>query len=400
MISCEDNSDYQNEFFGNKAVVEIEKYKMNFSHERDKIGADFDFAAGSSLHFHEKDKRGNLIFYSITDRGPNFPYKKDDGMTLISFSPEFNPTIVKFMVTPDRHLRWLDSLHIYHGSEKVIGFPQDNFLGESYMDAAFNRITNDKFGLDTESIAIDATGNFWIGDEYGPSLNHLDQNGQIINRYLPGKGLPEIFKRARANRGFEAVTVAPNGKVYAILEGNIKYAKAIKDQDKILLMLELDPVSKITKLYAYPWDKSIYNSPDTMKISDMAAIDNNHFLVVEQGEDKNGKNRNSIYQIELNNATDLSHANIEDGVDISQIKMIAKRELLNMHDYGWRYEKLEGLTVIDDATIAVTNDSDFDLNFIEVNEKRGVIKPIFSEVNTGTNLWIIKLKESLRPRPN
>lgn len=49
----------------------------------------------------------------------------------------------------------------------------------------------------------------------------------------------------------------------------------------------------------------------------------------------------------------------ERDLDRAGVRPVAKSALLNLADLGWRLEKLEGLAIVDDATLAVVDDNDF-----------------------------------------
>ena len=81
-----------------------------------------------------------------------------------------------------------------------------------------SRLNNDIDGLDTEGIAVDKNGNFWLCDEYGPFIVKADKHGKIIEKYGPKEGLPEILKYRVPNRGFEGFTIDEKGYVYAAVQ--------------------------------------------------------------------------------------------------------------------------------------------------------------------------------------
>jgi len=43
------------------------------------------------------------------------------------------------------------------------------------------------------------------------------------------------------------------------------------------------------------------------------------------------------------------------------VKLAQKREVVDLRKLGWQQEKVEGLSLIDDRTLAVINDNDFGL---------------------------------------
>ena len=45
--------------------------------------------------------------------------------------------------------------------------------------------SKDVWGIDSEGIAVDANGNFWICEEGGPTIWKLNKNGVVVKRYTP-----------------------------------------------------------------------------------------------------------------------------------------------------------------------------------------------------------------------
>ncbi|MGB3083107.1 MAG: esterase-like activity of phytase family protein, partial [Saprospiraceae bacterium] len=89
----------------------------------------------------------------------------------------------------------------------------------------------DTFGIDPEGIVVDKDGNFWLCEEGGATIWKLDPNGVLLKRYTPYANLPgaqsvdvqidTVFKYRKNNRGFEGISITPNGKIYAIIQSGI-----------------------------------------------------------------------------------------------------------------------------------------------------------------------------------
>jgi hypothetical protein len=85
--------------------------------------------------------------------------------------------------------------------------------------------------FDIESLQRTPDGTFWIGDEFGPFLLHVDRTGRLLQAPigLPGAKAPQNPTLApgetptvRSSRGFEAVAISRDGRtLYTILEASL-----------------------------------------------------------------------------------------------------------------------------------------------------------------------------------
>ena len=260
--------------------------------------------------------------------------------------------------------------------------------------------------MDTESISVLKNGNYVVGDEYYPSISIVRRtDGEILKILVPGDGLPKILQHKNFNKGFEALTVAANGKIYGLLEGVIDLDKTSRENSKIIRMIEIDLETGNTRMFAYGFDYSNFKKSDDVKIGDIAAIDSENFILVEQGKNKNGKNTNLIYKIGIKDATDISNIKLSDNrelehgnlSELKHISFVSKELILNPREYNWREDKLEGLAIVNEYTIAITNDNDFAIRGIEYDKTSPniKIKPILDHSSQKTNLWLIKFSKKL-----
>lgn len=240
-------------------------------------------------------------------------------------------------------------------------------------------------GYDFESVRRFGNSLF-LSDEYGPFVVEVDIPSLRIKReWYPGHGLPEVLKKRRANRGMEAMAVTPSGKVVGILQspmynqaggGN---ANTTRDGE-VVRIVWLDPVSGDTKEFLYPLDlKKGYRRGRDTKISEMVALSETRFLVLEQGLENAGPKlyRIDIHEIDISQATDVSAsgpdgmlvngrtleelASIPGALSNTLLRMAAKRPLVEdlLRTSAWKSEKPEGLSVVDDSTLAIGNDNDY-----------------------------------------
>ncbi|MDC8758550.1 esterase-like activity of phytase family protein [Janthinobacterium fluminis] len=362
---------------------------------------------GSGLAFKGVAANGDLEFYGLTDRGPNGdgpnvpdPSGKGVSGSKIFPSPSFAPSFG--VITVGKKGAVLSaSLPIKVTADlKASGLPVPvGAVGNSAEVPVFDKMQFDAAGkaiyntggIDSEAIALDKKRNLlWLSDEYGPFIVKLDPaTGVIQAKYAPGKGLPAIFAKRRANRGIEGMALdAGSDKLHAFLQSPLSDGKAAysvtKSSEQIerfarfTRWIEFDPVSATTtKMYAYPLDAADYLDGRTgnAKLGDMVALGGGKFIVIEQGAAPSGKVFNKLMLVEVGEATDIAGAAFNaatsdlekssmsgaavNGADWAAVKTLKKTVLLDLNAIGWAAEKAEGLTLVDGATLALSNDNDF-----------------------------------------
>ncbi|CAN5148610.1 hypothetical protein BH10PSE16_BH10PSE16_31320 [soil metagenome] len=377
---------------------------------------------GSALAFKGKRADGTLEFYALTDRGPNGDGPKvpviapATGTSDAKFfpSPGFAPSIGIVTVGPAGAVLQ-SSLPIRFGSAQKatglsiaagkVGSSGEVPLGDmAKYDPAKADFSD--YGLDTEAITVDvARGVLWVSDEYGPFILKIDPaSGTVLKKYQPGTGaadLPAVLAKRRANRGMEGLALdVASGKLNGFLQSpltdslatatyvgayagstvcttDIGSKKRIERYARFTRWIEFDPSTETSKMYAYPLDCNDYADGRTgnAKLGDMVSLGNGKFVVIEQGADASGKVRNRLMLVELGSATniatvafnpatsDLEKSSLsgvaELGASYSSVVAMKKTVLLDLNAAGWLAEKAEGLTLVDDSTLALTNDNDF-----------------------------------------
>ena len=336
---------------------------------------------GSGLTVKAVHKDGKIEFYGITDRGPNADGPAySDGQTTLSGkffpSPAFHPEIA-VISAKDGKATVTKTIELKNQTEKLLtGLPIPlgtiGATSEAALSEAMEILGYDADGLDSEGIALDKDGNFWVCDEYGPFIAQFDKTGKMLKKYAPGQGLPEVLSSRVPNRGFEGITVTPGGKVLAAIQSPLNIEGKTGKTALFTRIVELDPHTGTTKMYAYPIDATAYKSPKDAKIGDIYAISDTKLLLIEQGKGKDKQMRNMIYLVDLANASDLSNATI-DGKQpefiadknnlTASIQLADKQLLVDLRAHGWEIEKAEGLCMLPDKkTIVITNDNDFGLS--------------------------------------
>jgi hypothetical protein len=259
----------------------------------------------------------------------------------------------------------------------------------------------DVWGIDSEGIVRDGDGNFWVCEEGGPSVWKISPSGVVLKRFTPYANLagaqPQdvqidtVFKYRKNNRGFEGISITPSGKIYAIIQSPVLYPnKAVGEGTRIHRILEINPVNNTTRMFAYVNDGIIGTGGNQIrlrdwKIGDMAAINDHAFLVLEAAL-RGTTDIKRVYRIDLNGATPVTSAlynglTLEALVDTTGlsahgIKPVKKTLVMDLLANGWpsALDKAEGLAILNDSTIAITNDNDY-----------GQTSPLENGVATATN---------------
>lgn len=327
-------------------------------------------------------------FWMITDRGPNGQIKVS-GQNRRTFPvPEFNPAILKVKVE-NGAIRILEKIPITTRSGKpVTGMPNTEGRDETPYDyAAEKTFAFNPNGLDTEGLVRTAAGDFWVAEEYGPSLLKIDRSGKVLRRYVPKglrldgadyeivEALPEIFAKRKINRGFEGLAISRDEKtLYLALQSPLwNPDKKTGDASRQTRILAFDVASEKTVAeYVYRFDASkefdpAHSAPDEMKISSIAAIGNGALLVDER-TDWIAK----IYRVDLSRATNVLGSRWDDPKTTPALEALAdlsgndfrpleKTIVVDLGGIANIPEKIEGIAVVDANTIAISNDNDFDV---------------------------------------
>lgn len=382
---------------------------------------------GSGLTFKGKAADGSLEFYGITDRGPNGDGPKVPNSVVTSGttgtsdakffpSPSFTPSFGLISIgkdgavlkssTPIKFSTTINASGLSIAAGKV-GSSAEVPLNDAAKFDASSKTTFSDYGLDTESIVYDAArGVVWVSDEYGPFILKIDvATGIILKKYQPGTGagdLPAVLLKRRANRGMEglALEVATgklNGFVQSPLDdGKANYivpgataatSESIKDYAKFNRWVEFDPTTEKTKLYAYPIDSTQYTAGKTgnAKLGDMVSLGNGKFIVLEQGTGPDGKAFNKLMLVQIpSNATDIANMGTDlekssmtgaavNGVNYADVVLLKKTQLFDLNNAGWLAEKAEGLALVDENTLALTNDDDFGMKTVIVDPTGAIV---------------------------
>ena len=343
-------------------------------------------SVGSDLWRGPKDPRDE--FWMITDRGPNGQIAVDGKNRRTFWVPEFNPTIVR-VKTEGKAIKIVDAIPIVGQSGKpVTGLPNLKDIDEApYNYSAQELLPLNPNGLDTEGLVRTTVGDFWISEEYSPSIVHVDRTGKVIKRYIPeglnldgtdypvAKVLPAIYGKRKINRGFEGITLSGDEKtLYMVLQSpllNPDRKTGEASRNSRVLVFDI-PREKVTAEYVYRFDVSKEfdpnpkNTPDEMKLSGVIAMNPTTLLILER-TDLVAK----LYSVDLSQATNILGSRWNDVKTApalesiadpasAEVRVLPKTLVLDLSSLKGMPEKIEGIALLDQNTIAVANDNDFD----------------------------------------
>ncbi|MFE8101943.1 esterase-like activity of phytase family protein [Brenneria goodwinii] len=340
---------------------------------------------GSGLHFAGK-QGDDLLFTTLTDRGPNTDAPLVGNKEAKIFAnPDFTPLVMDIKVSATQAQAINPRpLHDEHGPVNGLPLPGDliGTTNEVALNDALLPLNTSKRGLDTEGITPDGKGGFWLCDEYGPFLIHIDAQGKILKKFGPtpaggeqsvATGLPNIIKWRQPNRGFEGLTRLPNGTLVMALQSTLDINEKSKNKARFTRLVMFNPETGASRMVGYPINFDSYKKAKDAKIGDIVALDNQRILLVEQGEDKDQQIQNRIYLVDLSHATDLTPFDADgkspefddrERLEKRGIRLAQKQELVDLRKLGWRQEKVEGLAIVDGQTLAIINDNDFGLHAV------------------------------------
>ncbi|MFN2398275.1 MAG: esterase-like activity of phytase family protein [Gemmatimonadaceae bacterium] len=335
-------------------------------------------------------------FYMLTDRGPNFEVPDDGSKGFLE--PSFRPHIGRFERRGDTLVRTRIIPLTNFDGQPITGLPNppsEASTCEIPVALDGSVIPFDPHGVDPEGLVAMPDGSFWIADEYGPALMHVNAEGRTIERVSPftsGRStpLPRVLARRWPNHGFEGLTLLPDGKTLATIAqsalDNPKAGAGKKSRNVRILLF--DTMRGATRQYIYVQEEA------GISTSALAAVSMTGLLAIEHDkkftyDHKKPSQVKRIYQVDLSRATDVSDPKdrasgllvgkrVLEALSVEQlatagIQPAEKGLLVDLVAIGYPHDKPEGLAVLADGTIAVLNDDDFG---IASDKKGGIVTKV------------------------
>lgn len=302
------------------------------------------------------NRAGLWTFRTHTDRGPNLDALPLEGtnqkLRRPFILPSFQPRWVEFTFDAvEKTLRFDRQILLTQNGRKITGLP-NRFEGTKWdefpVDKNGKPLKLDLMGLDAEAIVRADDGTYWMADEYRPSLVQFTEDGKLLRRLVPagspqGTGtpsLPSLYLNRRANGGFEGIAYR-DGTVYGLLQ------MSLQTEEGFTHILAVDAkTGKATADYLYRFELTPDGKPQADKIGDGVALPDGSLLLVEQNTEVAEKAAHAIYRARLGKSGEFVQKELV--VDLVALGLT-------------KFEKVEGLTLIDRETLAIVVDNDFAL---------------------------------------
>jgi hypothetical protein len=373
--------------------AQVETYNVDVSHHKftlytDPYNGNQIKVGGFSGLFpvpHRKD-----TFYVVTDRGPAPDFVNTNAAAFKTWAvPQFGPLILTVKLHPHGTARILDAQPLTRADGAAItGLPTTKPATDVPFDFFLNQLPFDEDSIDAEGITMGPFGEFWVCEEYKPSIACVARNGRVLFRLVPQgtltgaeqvptyELLPAVLAKRRNNRGFEGIAYSTDGFVYAIVQrplNNPNRAAADANGNARLVAINLRALfhlspEPVVRQYIYQMPPA----SSSVTVSDLFSTGPGKLLVPERLTDK-------LFEVDVAGATDITP--LEDattgklisdptktieqlnpaGLAALGVVPVSKTVVLeSMIAIDPLLEKVEGVCVVGDQ-IVLTYDNDFNV---------------------------------------
>lgn len=326
----------------------------------DEALATVSFAGGKTLSLSQQAGSGAYQspsesfdqFYTVSDRGPSIDCADTESVIEVADFcgvgvsgevfplPSYTPQITQWQLSGQGSELSLEKVATIALSDSagaaIDGLP--NRGDEKAFDADGNALPVSPNGLDPEAIVKLANGNFWLADDYGPSLVLVAADGEILERHVPAGTLadysgasypvsdtllPEVFAKRQQQGGIAALALSPDNQfLYFIMKRPLANPNEESVGDSRIVRigkLSLDDAGAISALdgeYLYRLDSPSqfarkhdgsgdlvdgeFLSQGVVTVNEAVALAEDYLAVVEQADTVS-----KFYRINLANAVSV-----------------------------------------------------------------------------------------------
>jgi len=334
--------------------------------------------------------------WTVNDRGLNLYLEAKDSRDGLKFSdgdryfptPQFNQTLFRIQLSPSGEGAVLEQIALKAQGAPTNGLPSsqpDMATGEKPFEmktpkGPFAKLATSPHGFDFEGVAqtFDKSGQreFWLVEEYGPSLLRADAQGNITQRWSPSRkhtaipvSLPWVIRQRSDNRGFEGVTVSGDFVLAAMQSpldakgGATGEAGHGNKNTPLHRLIRLQRSTGLVEQFAYLHSENAIKaggSHKDVKIGDLAALDDTggRFLVLEHS---NARKHIAVYEARITAQTTRlldSNAHEAGKAPYTAVETRLVADLAPLLAGLELPEKAEGVTFLDEKTLAIVFDND------------------------------------------
>lgn len=151
------------------------------------------------------------------------------------------------------------------------------------------------YDFDVESIARNADGSFWVGEEFGPYLLHFDATGTLLEEPVPHPFLispsnPLVIavpgtETQAASRGFESIALNEAGdRLYAVPEAAplSDALRAVPGDERVVELFEFDPAQSTYTGVTFKYQKDGDAVGNAIVIGDITNVGGDKFVLIER----------------------------------------------------------------------------------------------------------------------
>lgn len=298
--------------------------------------------------------------------------------------PDFTPLILKVQVEGEA-INVLQVIPVMASADaRATGLSNLEGHDEKPWDySASEELAYNPDGLDSEGLVRTTEGNFWVADEYSPSLSLISPEGVILKRFVPEgtdftgtsyevvANLPAVLATRRGNRGFEGLAMSSDeSTLYIAVQSPLRNPDAdTGDASANARIIAFDIASEtVVGEYVYQFQPAAdfgEEDPGEMKISGLLYISDTQLIVLERTDPVA-----RLYSVDLTVATNILGTAWDDEATAPSLEAVAdlasadvtvlpKTLLVDLDAIAGVPDKIEGLTLVDNSTIAIINDNDF-----------------------------------------
>ena len=220
--------------------------------------------------------------------------------------------------------------------------------------------------FDPESLQVGADGTYWVGEEFGPYLLHLDAQGRLLDAPVatPGVQSPSNPTLGSAtpnlanSKGFEGMAISPDGRMlHPMLEGTTAEDRAAGLGSD--LRIYDAPIGRDGQA-SFTGDFRRYRMEDPAHaLGDLIAVNKHQLLVIERD---NGQGPTAVFKrIYL-----VDTRGVAAGGYVAKTLLVDLMDVANPSGAGgfgdpftFPFFTIEDVELVDAQTIAVMNDNNF-----------------------------------------